>query len=91
MILKYIFDRLVSLMGLLVLSPLLLIVAVIIAIKMPNGPIIFSQKRVGKDGKHFVLVKFRNMNNKTDTDGKLLPPAHSDPDFAPKARHNFYR
>ena len=61
MILKYIFDRLVSLMGLLVLSPLLLIVAVIIAIKMPNGPIIFSQKRVGKDGNLFTIYKFRTM------------------------------
>ena len=61
MILKYIFDRLVSLMGLLVLSPLLLIVAVIIAIKMPNGPIIFSQKRVGKDGNLFTMYKFRTM------------------------------
>lgn len=61
MILKYIFDRLVSLVGLLVLSPLLLIIAIIIAIKMPNGPIIFSQKRVGKNGKLFTMYKFRTM------------------------------
>ena len=38
-------------------------------------PIFYKQTRVGKDGKPFVLVKFRNMNNKTDADGKLLPPA----------------
>lgn len=61
MILKYIFDRLVSFVGLIVLSPLLLMVAVIIAIKMPNGPIIFSQKRVGKDGQLFTMYKFRTM------------------------------
>ena len=61
MILKYIFDRLVSFVGLLVLSPILLFIAIIIAIKMPNGPIIFSQKRVGKDGKLFTMYKFRTM------------------------------
>ena len=38
-------------------------------------PIFYKQTRVGKDGKHFTLVKFRNMNNKTDADGKLLPPS----------------
>ena len=36
-------------------------------------PIFYQQTRVGKDGRHFTLVKFRNMNNKTDADGKLLP------------------
>lgn len=38
-------------------------------------PIFFKQTRVGKDGKHFVLIKFRNMNNKKDKNGKLLPPS----------------
>ena len=61
MILKYIFDRLVSFIGLLILSPLLLIIAILIAIKMPNGPIIFSQKRVGKNGELFTMYKFRTM------------------------------
>ena len=37
-------------------------------------PIFYKQTRIGKDGKPFVMVKFRNMNNKTDSDGKLLPP-----------------
>ena len=37
-------------------------------------PIFYRQTRVGKDGKTFTLIKFRNMNNKTDADGKLLPP-----------------
>lgn len=40
-----------------------------------GSPIFYKQTRVGKDGKHFMLVKFRNMNNKTDKDGKLLPPS----------------
>lgn len=38
-------------------------------------PIFYKQARCGKNGKPFLLVKFRNMNNDTDTDGKLLPPA----------------
>ena len=38
-------------------------------------PIFYKQTRVGKDGKHFVMIKFRNMNEKKDADGKLLPPS----------------
>ena len=53
MILKWIFDRVVSLVGLLVLWPVLLVVAILIKIKMPGGPAFFVQKRVGKDGKLF--------------------------------------
>lgn len=38
-------------------------------------PIFFKQTRIGKDGKPFTMIKFRNMNNKRDRDGKLLPPS----------------
>ena len=61
MILKWIFDRLMSLIGLLVLWPLLLVVAILIKIKMPGGPVIFKQKRVGRHGKLFTMHKFRTM------------------------------
>ncbi|MBO5630420.1 MAG: sugar transferase [Aeriscardovia sp.] len=50
MILKWIFDRVVSLVGLAVLWPVLLMVAILIKVKMPGGPVLFVQKRVGKDG-----------------------------------------
>ena len=61
MIVKWIFDRLMSLIGLLVLWPLLLVVAILIKIKMPGGPVIFKQKRVGRHGKLFTMHKFRTM------------------------------
>ena len=64
MILKYIFDRLVALIGLLFLWPVLLIVAILVKVKMPGGPVFFVQKRVGKDGKMFDCHKFRTMTVK---------------------------
>ena len=64
MILKWIFDRVVSLLGLLILWPVLLVVAILIKVKMPGGPVLFVQKRVGKDGKLFNCHKFRTMTVK---------------------------
>ena len=61
MLLKNIFDRIVSFFGLLVLWPVLLTVAVLIRVKMPGGPVIFKQKRVGQNGKLFTMYKFRSM------------------------------
>ena len=61
MFLKFIFDRLVSLVGLLFLWPILLVVAILVKVKMPGGPAIFKQKRVGKDGNLFTCHKFRTM------------------------------
>ena len=64
MILKWLFDRLFSLIGLLVLWPILLVVAILIKIKMPGGVVVFTQKRVGKEGKLFTCHKFRTMTMK---------------------------
>ena len=61
MILKWIFDRVVSFIGLLMLWPVMLMVAVLIRRKMPGGPVIFTQKRVGQGGKLFTMYKFRSM------------------------------
>jgi lipopolysaccharide/colanic/teichoic acid biosynthesis glycosyltransferase len=60
MILKRLFDIAASIFGLIVVSPALLLIAVLIKLKMP-GPIFFRQNRVGRDAKLFRMVKFRTM------------------------------
>ena len=74
---KRIMDFTLSLMALIVLSPILLILTAVGAIAMGGNPF-FTQPRPGKKGKDgrekiFRLVKFRTMSNKRDRDGKLLP------------------
>lgn len=61
MTLKYIFDRVAALIGLMCIWWLLIIVAIIIKIKMPGGPAIFKQTRIGRHGKPFTMYKFRTM------------------------------
>ena len=58
---KRTFDFFTSFFGLLILSPLLLFIGFLIKIKMPEGPILFKQKRIGRFGKLFTMVKFRTM------------------------------
>ncbi|WP_082944008.1 sugar transferase [Alistipes provencensis] len=58
---KYLFDRTASLVGLLVLWPILIVISLLIKMKMPGGPVIFKQRRVGRNGKLFTMYKFRSM------------------------------
>lgn len=63
---KYIFDRVAALMGLLLLWPVFVVIALLILIKMPGGPVFFQQARVGRGGKLFTIYKFRTMRTSHD-------------------------
>lgn len=65
MFLKWLFDKFVSVIGLVVLSPVLLVVAILIKKEMP-GPVLFRQKRVGQHGRLFTVYKFRSMTVKAE-------------------------
>jgi lipopolysaccharide/colanic/teichoic acid biosynthesis glycosyltransferase len=69
---KRFLDVLLSLSGLILLSPLMLLVALLVGIKL-GFPVIFCQERPGKDERIFKLYKFRTMTNEKDDRGELLP------------------
>ena len=68
---KRVFDFILSLLALIVLSPILLVFTIIGAIKMKGNPF-FSQPRPGKDEKIFNLIKFRSMTEEKDENGNYL-------------------
>lgn len=72
---KLIFDKLMSFVGLVLLSPVMLIVSILIRTKMPGGPVIFKQNRVGKDGRLFTMYKFRSMLPRRKEDGNITVAA----------------
>lgn len=69
---KRLLDFLCSLLALIVLSPILLITALLVKFKL-GSPVLFKQKRAGLHEKEFKILKFRSMTNETDENGKLLP------------------
>ncbi len=69
---KRFFDIIFSFLGIVILIPFFIIISVLVKIKL-GSPIIFRQKRPGKDEKIFTLYKFRTMTNKKDKEGNLLP------------------
>ncbi len=70
--LKRLFDIFVSASVLLILAPILLFVALLVATKL-GRPIVFSQARPGLNGKVFTMYKFRSMTDERDESGELLP------------------
>lgn len=69
---KRILDFILSLIALIVLSPILLVIAILVRIKL-GSPVIFKQERPGLNEKIFTLYKFRTMTDKKDEEGNLLP------------------
>ena len=76
---------LLSLIAIIILSPILLITYLLVRVKF-GKPAIFIQKRVGKDGKVFDLYKFRTMTDQRGEDGKLLPDEQRLTSFGKKLR-----
>jgi len=87
MILKWIFDRVVSFIGLILLWPILIIVAILVKIKMPGGPAFFVQKRVGKGGRLFKCHKFRSMTVKHSGSSVSVAGDSRITPFGAKLRH----
>ncbi|EIL8447485.1 sugar transferase [Clostridium perfringens] len=69
---KRIFDIIASLGGLIVFSPIIIVVAILVRVNL-GSPILFTQDRVGKNNKIFKMMKFRTMKDGIDKYGKLLP------------------
>ena len=65
-------DFLCALLAIIVLSPVMLITAILVRVKL-GSPVLFKQDRPGKDEKIFKLYKFRSMTSEVDKNGKLLP------------------
>jgi undecaprenyl phosphate N,N'-diacetylbacillosamine 1-phosphate transferase len=69
---KRILDFVLSLVAVVILSPIYILLAVLVRIKL-GKPVLFTQERIGKDEKPFKLYKFRSMTDQRDANGELLP------------------
>lgn len=72
LVIKRLFDIVCALCGLIILSPVLIICALLIRFNL-GSPIFFRQKRIGKDNKEFEMIKFRSMKDAFDKNGNSLP------------------
>ena len=78
-------DFLCALLATIVLSPVMLITAILVRIKL-GSPVLFTQDRPGRNGKIFKLYKFRTMTDARDEKGELLPDDQRLPAFGQKLR-----
>lgn len=82
---KRFLDFILSLIAIILLSPIYLIVAMLVRVKL-GSPVIFKQERPGKDEKIFKMYKFRSMTSETDEEGNLLPDEVRFTSFGKKLR-----
>lgn len=82
---KRFFDFTLSLIAIIILSPVYIILAVLVRTKL-GSPVIFTQERPGKDEKIFKMYKFRSMTSETDEEGNLLPDEARLTSFGKKLR-----
>ena len=82
---KRLFDMLASAAALLLLSPVLLVVAMLVRVKL-GAPVLFRQTRPGLHGQPFTLLKFRTMSDARGSDGRLLPDDQRLPAFGRSLR-----
>ena len=78
-------DAFLTTGALIVLSPVLLVTAILVRVKL-GSPVLFTQERPGRDGKIFILYKFRTMTDARDEKGELLPDDQRLPAFGQKLR-----
>ncbi|MCH5248409.1 MAG: sugar transferase [Lachnospiraceae bacterium] len=82
---KRLLDIIISLCGIIVLSPVYLVLAILVRQKL-GSPVLFKQDRPGKDEKIFKLYKFRSMTDEKDASGNLLPDEDRLPSFGKTLR-----
>ena len=82
---KRFFDVVLSLLALVIVSPVMAVTAVLVKIKL-GSPVLFCQERLGKEEKIFKMYKFRTMTEKRDQEGKLLPDEERLTEFGKKLR-----
>lgn len=87
-IIKFIFDRVVALVGLLILGIPLLVIAIMVKITMPDGPVFYKQVRVGRHGKLFKIHKFRTMTNEKELSNIAYPNRARITPLGAKLRHH---
>ena len=71
MLIKYLFDRVFSFIGLIIISPFLLVVYILHKIRMPKGDFLYRQVRVGKDGRLFRIFKIRTLKDNSEASGSV--------------------
>ncbi|MBQ2453416.1 MAG: sugar transferase, partial [Lachnospiraceae bacterium] len=84
-VVKRLLDIVLSLLALVILSPVLIVLALLVRFKL-GSPVIFRQQRPGYKGKIFGLMKFRTMTDERDDEGELLPDEVRLTDFGRKLR-----